>query len=66
MTKVEQLKAKAYVIEILEGQIERHEQTKESYRDQKPEDMGDWEIRELTQADEKIRMLEYVMDELAK
>ena len=42
MTKVEQLKAKAYAIELLEEQIERHEQTKESYRDQKPEDMTDW------------------------
>lgn len=66
MTKVEQLKARAYVIELLEEHIERNEQTKESYRDQKPEDMGDWEIRELTKADDEIRKLEYIIEELAK
>ena len=31
MTKVEQLKAKTYAIELLEEQIERNEKTKESY-----------------------------------
>ena len=66
MTKVEQLKARAYVIELLEEQIERHEKTKESYKDQKPEDMGDWEIRELIRADDEIRKLEYIIEELAK
>lgn len=66
MTKVEQLKAKAYAIELLEEQIERLEKTKELYSEEKPEDLGEWEIRELTQADEKIRMLEYIMEELAK
>lgn len=66
MTKVEQLKARAYVIELLEDQIERHEQTKENYRDQKPEDMEDWKIRELTRADDEIRKLEYIIEELAK
>lgn len=66
MTKVEQLKAKAYAIELLEEQIERHEKTKESYKDQKPEDMTDWEIRELVQADDEIRKLEYIIEELAK
>ena len=66
MTKVEQLKARAYVIELLEEQIERNEQTKEKYRDQKPEDMGEWEIRELIRADDEIRKLEYIIEELAK
>ena len=66
MTKVEQLKARAYVIELLEEQIERHEQTKESYKDHKPEDMGEWEIRELVRADDEIRKLEYIIEELAK
>ena len=66
MTKVEQLKARAYVIELLEEQIERNEKTKESYKDQKPEDMGDWEIRELIRADDEIRKLEYIIEELAK
>lgn len=66
MTRVEQLKARAYVIELLEEQIERHEQTKDSYRDQKPEDMTDWEIKELTRADDEIRKLEYIIEELAK
>ena len=66
MTKVEQLKAKAYAIELLEEQINRHEETKESYKDQKPEDMGDWEIRELISAEDKIRKLEYIIEELAK
>lgn len=66
MTKVEQLKAKAYAIELLEEQIERYEQTKESYKDQKPEDMGEWEIRELVRADDEIRKLKYIIEELAK
>lgn len=66
MTKVEQLKAKAYVIELLEEQIERLEKTKESYRDQKTEDMTDWEIKELIRADDEIRKLEYIIEELAK
>lgn len=66
MTKVEQLKARAYVIELLEEQIEIHERTKESYKDQKPEDMGEWEIRELVRADDEIRKLEYIIEELAK
>lgn len=66
MTKVEQLKARAYVIELLEEQIEKNEKTKESYRDQKPEDMGEGEIRELVRADDEIRKLEYIIEELAK
>ena len=66
MTKVEQLKARAYAIELLEEQIEKNEKTKESYKDQKPEDMGDWEIRELIRADDEIRKLEYIIEELAK
>ena len=66
MTKVEQLKARAYAIELLEEQIERHEQTKDSFKDKKPEDMGDWELRELIRADDEIRKLEYIIEELAK
>lgn len=66
MTKVEQLKARAYVIELLEEQIEKLEQTKEGYKDQKPEEMEDWEIRELTRADDEIRKLEYIIEEVAK
>lgn len=66
MTKVEQLKARAYVIELLEEQIEIHEKTKENYRNQKIEDMTDWEIKELTRADDEIRKLEYIIEELAK
>lgn len=66
MTKVEQLKARAYVIELLEEQIERLEKTKELYSGEKPEDLGEWEIRELTEGDNKIRMMEYIMEELAK
>ena len=66
MTKVEQLKARAYVIELLEEQIEIHERKKENYRDQKPEDMTDWEIKELVRADDEIRKLEYIIEELAK
>lgn len=66
MTKVEQLKAKAYAIELLEMQVKNQEETKERYEGQKPEEMESWEIREWTQADDKIRMLEYIMEELAK
>ena len=66
MTKVEQLKARAYAIELLEEQIKIHEQTKENYSDQKPEEMTDWEIKELVKADDEIRKLEYIIEELAK
>ena len=66
MTKVEQLKARAYAIDLMEEQITRLEQTKDSYRDQKPEDMTDWEIKELMRADDEIRKLEYIIEELAK
>lgn len=66
MTKVEQLKARAYVIELLEEQIERLEKTKELYSGDKLENLGEWEIRELTEGENKIRMLEYIMEELAK
>lgn len=66
MTKVEQLKARAFVIEKLEELIEQRDQTKDSYRNQKPEDMTDWEIKELTRADDEIRKLEYIIEELAK
>ena len=66
MTKLEQVKARAYAIELLEEQIERHEQTKDSYRNQKQEEMTDWEIKELTRADNEIRKLKYVIEELVK
>ena len=66
MTKVEQLKAKANVIELLEEEIEKHERTIESYRDQKPQDMKNWEIKELTNASDKIERFKYIIEELAK
>lgn len=66
MTKVEQLKARANVIELLEEEIEKHERTIESYRDQKPQDMKNWEIKELTNASDKIERFKYIIEELAK
>lgn len=66
MTKVEQLKARAYAIELLELQIKNQEETKKCYEGQKLEEMAEWEIRALTEADDKIRKLEYVIEELAR
>lgn len=66
MTKVEQLKARAYAIDILEEQIKNLEDTKEYMRTENQEEMNEWQIKQLTEADDKIRWLEYIMEELAK
>lgn len=66
MTKVEQLKARAYTIELLEREIANQEGVKEYYKGEKPEDLGEYEIRQLTEADDRIRKLEYMMEEIAR
>lgn len=66
MTKIEQLKARAYVIELLEREIANQEGVKEYYKEEKPEELGEYEIRQLTEADDRIRKLEYMMEEIAR
>lgn len=66
MTKIEQLKARAYVIELLEREITNQEDIKEYYKGEKPEELGEYEIKQLTEADDRIRKLEYMMEEIAK
>lgn len=66
MTKIEQLKARAYVIELLEQEIANQEGVKEYYKGEKPEELGEYEIRQLTEADDRIRKLEYMMEEIAR
>lgn len=66
MTKIEQLKARAYVIEVLEEEITKQEQIKEYYIGEKPEELGEYERKQLIEADDKIRKLEYMMEEIAK
>lgn len=66
MTKVEQLKARAYAIELIEEQIKNLEDTKEYMKADEPEEMNEWQIKQLTEADNKIRWLEYIEEELAK
>lgn len=66
MTKIEQLKARAYIIELLEAEIANQEGIKEYFKGEKPEEMVEYEIRQLTEADDKIRKLEYMMEEIAK
>lgn len=66
MTKIEQLKARAYVIEVLEEEIAKQEQIKQYYIGEKPEELGEYERKQLREADDKIRKLEYIMEEIAK
>lgn len=66
MTKVEQLKARAYTIDIIEEKIKNLKDTKEYMRTENPEEMNEWQIKQLTEADDKIKWLEYIEEELAK
>lgn len=66
MTKVEQLKARAYAIDLIEEHIKNLEDTKEYMRTENPEEMNEWQIKQLREADDKIGWLEYIEEELAK
>lgn len=66
MTKIEQLKARAYVIELLEQEIANQKGVKEYYKGEKPEELGEYEIRQITEAEDRIRKLEYMMEEIAR
>ena len=66
MTKVEQLKARAYAIDLIEEQTKNLKDTKEYMKANEPEEMSEWQIKQLTEADNKIRWLEYIEEELAK
>ena len=67
MTKVEQLKAKMYAIEILEERLKLHEETEESIMNRnKEDDIMDWEVEAIEEARNRIQQLEYIIEELAK
>ena len=54
MTKVEQLKARAYAIDILE------ENKKEG------EEPSNWDLQNLETAKKELQMIEYIIEEIAK
>lgn len=66
MTKVEQLKARAYGIKLMEREITNQEKIIKYYKRERLEELEEYEIEEIAEADNKIRMLEYIMEELAK
>lgn len=67
MTKVEQLKAKMYAIEILEERLKLNEETEESIMNRnKEDDIMDWEVEAIEEARNRIQQLEYIIEELAK
>lgn len=65
MTKVEQLKARAYVIVRLEELIEAMKEENKRAEENK-EDLMEWEIERIEDNKEKIRMMEFIIEEIAK
>lgn len=64
MTKTEQLKAKVYAIEAIEEKIEILET--ESKKTREEIDISQWDKEAIKEMEEKIKMLEYIIEELAK
>ena len=65
MTKIEQLKARAYTIVRLEELIEAtKEENKEA--EENKENLMDWELERIEDNKEKIRMMEFIIEEIAK
>lgn len=65
MTKVEQLKARAYTIVRLEEIIEATEEENKRMEENK-EDLMEWEMERIEDNKEKIRMMEFIIEEIAK
>lgn len=65
MTKVEQLKARAYTIVRLEEIIEATKEENKRAEENK-EDLMEWEIERIEDNKEKIRMMEFIIEEIAK
>lgn len=65
MTKVEQLKARAYTIERLEEIIEATREENKRMEENK-EDQMEWEMERIEDNKEKIRMMEFIIEEIAK
>ena len=65
MTKVEQLKARAYTIVRLEEIIEATKEENKRAEENK-EDLMDWEVERIEDNKEKIRMMEFIIEEIAK
>lgn len=67
MTKVEQLKARMYAIEVLEEKLKQHEETEESIINRNErEEIMDWEVEAITNARDRIQQLEYIIEEIAR
>lgn len=65
MTKVEQVKARAYTIVRLEEFIEAMKEENKRAEENK-EDLMDWEIERIEDNKEKMRMMEFIIEEIAK
>lgn len=65
MTKVEQLKARAYTIIRLEELIEATKEENKRMEEDK-ENLMEWEKERIEDNKEKIRMMEFIIEEIAK
>lgn len=65
MTKVEQLKARAYTIVRVEEMIEAMKEENKKAEEDK-ENLMDWEVERIEDNKEKIRMMEFIIEEIAK
>lgn len=72
MTKVEQLKARAYVIDILEETAKQKKDQIKYITESIEEDekngveTSDWEKGEREEAKKQLQMIEYIIEEIAK
>lgn len=72
MTKVEQLKARAYVIEILEEKAKQIKDqikyTTECIEESKKEgeEPSNWDLQNLEATKKELEMIEYIIEEIAK
>lgn len=72
MTKVEQLKARAYAIDILEekakGKKDQIEYITDCIEESKKEgeNPSNWDLESLETAKKELQMIEYIIEEIAK
>lgn len=72
MTKVEQLKARTYAIDILEEKAKQEKDQIKYIADcieeakKEGEEPSNWDIQNLETAKKELQMIEYVIEEIAK
>lgn len=72
MTKVEQLKARAYAIDILEENAKRQKDQIKYITDcieeskKEGEDPSNWDLQNLEAAKKELQMIEFIIEEIAK